>query len=277
MLRPAHTSLPPALHLGTSSWSSKDWAGVFYPPGIASRDFITAYAQHFSCVEIDATFYRIPARSTVRGWHDRTPEGFRFAAKVPQAVTHDAELMDCDETFAAFVDVMGELGPKLGPLLLQFPYYAKARRPPLDEFVDRLDAFLARRPAGLAMAVEVRNRTWLKPPLLECLRRHRAALTLIAHPWMPSPRQYGDPATLATAGFGYVRWLGDRKGIEATTRTWDRTVVDRGADLDQWLPLVRGLLGIKTVAEVWGFFNNHYAGHAPDSIRLFTDRWLRTA
>ncbi len=269
-------AVPTRLHLGTSSWSSKDWLGVFYPRGTAPRDFITAYAKQFACVEIDATFYRIPARSTVRGWAERTPAHFRFAAKVPQAVTHEAQLVDCQDEFQAFVDVMGELGPKRGPLLLQFPYYAKATRPPLDEFVGRLDGFLAQKPPGVALAVEVRNKTWLKPALLDCLRRYGTALTLIAHPWMPTPRGYGAPADVATADFAYIRWLGDRKGIEARTRSWERTIIDRTADLEEWIPLVRGLLATKTVAEVWGFFNNHFAGHAPDSIRLFIERWLRS-
>ena len=268
-------SLPESLRLGTSSWSSKDWVGVFYPPGTAATDFICAYAEHFSCVEIDATFYRIPRRTTVQAWADKTPDTFRFAAKVPQAVTHEAELVDCADMFAEFVDVMAELGAKRGPLLLQFPYYAKARRPPLDDFVGRLDAFLEAKPSGVDLAVEVRNKTWLRPALFDCLRRHGAALTLIAHPWLPTPARYGDPADLATADFAYVRWLGDRKAIESRTTTWNETIVDRAEDLDAWIPLLRALLDGKSVREIWGFFNNHYAGHAPDSIRLFVDRWLR--
>lgn len=266
--------IPQNLHLGTSSWSSKDWVGVVYPPGTASRDFITVYAEQFACVEIDATFYRCPSRSTVRGWAERTPDHFRFAAKVPQTVTHEAELVDCQEPFGEFVDVMAELGPKRGPLLLQFPYYATAKRPPLDDFVGRLNAFLSASPPVGQLAVEVRNKTWLRPPLLDCLRRHNAALVLLDHPWMPDPAAYGPVEDVATADFGYVRWLGDRKGIERRTRSWNATVVDRTTELDAWVPVIRALLATKTVAEVWGFFNNHYGGHAPDSIRLFADRWL---
>lgn len=269
--------MPPGLLLGTSSWSCKDWVGLLYPEGTRPRDFITAYAAHFPCVEVDSTFYRIPARSTVLGWAERTPEGFRFAAKVPRDVTHDAGLVDCADTFAAFLDVMGELGPKLGPLLLQFPYYAKATRPPLDDFLGRLDAFLAAAPVEVRLAVEIRNKTWLTPEFFTTLRRHGAAYALVAHPWMPSPRQLTRMDGLATADFAYVRWLGDRHGIERETTSWNRTIVDRTGDLDAWVPLVEALVNAKTVGEVWGFFNNHYAGYAPDSIRLFVDRWLAHA
>lgn len=270
----APPSLPAGLHLGTSSWSCKDWVGHLYPEGTPPREFITAYAEHFSCVEVDSTFYRIPARSTVQGWAARTPDGFRFAAKVPRDITHDAELEDCGDTFEAFLEVMAELGPKQGPLLLQFPYYAKAKRPPLGEFLGRLDAFLAAKPAEVRMAVEIRNKTWLRPEFFDGLRRHGAAYAVIAHPWMPPPGRYGAAADLVTADFAYVRWLGDRYGIEKQTKTWNATVVDRTKDLDAWVPLVEALVNAKTVGEVWGFFNNHYAGYAPDSIRLFVDRWL---
>ena len=72
---------------------------------------------------------------------------------------------------------------------------------------------------------------------------------------------------LDTAEFAYIRWLGDRKGIKQITKSWDRVVVDREEDLKQWVIPVRTLLGRSRV--VFGFFNNHYAGHAPASLEMF--------
>ena len=72
--------LPPKLLLGTSSWSAKDWAGLFYPPDLRPTDWIRFYATRLRAVEIDATFYAIPAKRTVEGWRDRTPPEFKFAA-----------------------------------------------------------------------------------------------------------------------------------------------------------------------------------------------------
>jgi uncharacterized protein YecE (DUF72 family) len=77
------------LYLGTQSWSHKDWVGVFYPEGTAPADTISEYARHFNTVEIDSTFYGIPRETTVMAWRERTPEGFVFAAKFPQVITHE--------------------------------------------------------------------------------------------------------------------------------------------------------------------------------------------
>src|SRR5438477_677472 len=85
----------PNLFLGTSSWSSEDWVGVFYPPGTAPAQFISEYARHFSTVEVDSTYYRAPSTAMVRNWRERTPAGFVFAAKFPQTITHEKALVDC--------------------------------------------------------------------------------------------------------------------------------------------------------------------------------------
>src|SRR5262245_43817591 len=110
---------PPAvssLYLGTSSWTAPSWSGVFYPRRLLASEYLTVYARHFSSVEIDATWYRTPDARTVDGWNARTPEGFVFAAKAPQVITHEKILVDCDHDLAEFITVMQRLGPKLGPI-----------------------------------------------------------------------------------------------------------------------------------------------------------------
>jgi len=119
----------PNLRLGTSSWSSEDWVGTFYPPGTKSSDFLGVYAQHFDTVEVDSTYYRIPAESMVRNWRARTPPGFTFAAKFPQVITREKVMQDCREELANFLRTMSLLEDRLGPLLLQFPYFNKKAFP----------------------------------------------------------------------------------------------------------------------------------------------------
>jgi len=70
--------------LGTSSFTAAGWQGSFYPKGLRPTDYLSYYAQHFDTVEIDSTFYATPNVSVVRSWNAKTPEGFLFAAKVPQ-------------------------------------------------------------------------------------------------------------------------------------------------------------------------------------------------
>jgi uncharacterized protein YecE (DUF72 family) len=263
--------LHPHLYLGTSSWSSKDWEGVFYPPGTPGDRYLAHYATRFRTVEVDATFYRTPSASTVDRWREALPEGFLLAAKVPRTITHEKMLDGCAGEMAAFLDVMARLGDRLGPMLLQFPYHRRDSGVTLEMFLDRWRAFHPCLPGAHRFAVEIRNKGWLQPALLEALRERQVALALIDHPWMPGPRALTEMIDPVTAPFVYVRWLGDRHGIERLTRRWDKVIVDRAAEIEAWVPVIRTLLDRGLT--VHGYFNNHYAGHAPASIELFERTW----
>lgn len=252
-----------SLLLGTSSWTAEGWEKAFYPPELPQRDWLGYYALKFPAVEVDATFYRIPAPSMVKRWREITPEGFQIAAKVPKSITHDKLLVDCEDEMAKFLEVMALLGDRLGPLLIQMQYLNKKAMPTLDDFLRRLDPFLAKLPSGFRWALEIRNKTWLQPRLLELLRGCRVTLALIDHPWMPRPASYPTPP----GEFAYVRWLGDRYKIEEQTQVWDKVIVDREQDLGEWIPVVQKFLDEGKV--VYAFANNHYAGHAPATIELF--------
>jgi len=92
---------PYGILLGTSSSSAKGWEGTFYPSGMKSRDFLSYYATLFATVEVDSTFYGCPAPTTVKNWAARTPEDFIFSVKVPQVITYEKALVDCDSVNAA--------------------------------------------------------------------------------------------------------------------------------------------------------------------------------
>ncbi len=263
------------LRIGTSSWSSKDWVGPFYPPGTKPAAFIEHYAGVFDTVEIDATFYRMPTATNVAAWRRRTPEGFCFAAKVPRVVTHEKVLVDALGEMEEFLERMSELGPRLGPLLLQFPYFNKRAFATLNPFLERLDHFLGRLPTGPRIAVEVRNRGWVTPPLVDVCRAHRVALAWVEHAWMPGVGEWRQMVGEPTADFAYLRWLGDRKQIEQITTSWEKTVVDRESVVSRWIDEIRWLR--RAQIEVFGYFNNHFAGHAPDSVRMFQQLYERAA
>jgi len=108
------------LLLGTSAFTAAGWESSFYPAGMKSRDCLSYYSRQFATVELDSTFYGTPSASTVTGWYEKTPPDFVFAAKVPQIVTHQKMLVDCEAESDEFIDRMGLLREKLGPLLLQF-------------------------------------------------------------------------------------------------------------------------------------------------------------
>ena len=148
----------------------------------------------------------------VRSWERHSPAGFRFAAKVPQRITHESRLSNMGEHLKEFVEALAPLGEKLGPLLVQLP--AEFER---DEgTVGVLDRFLAAAPRDVRLAVEFRHASWQVAGTYELLRRHRAALAWTE--WRDLPR-----VSEVTADFLYLRWLGDRREIER----YDRVQVDR--------------------------------------------------
>jgi len=261
---------------GTSSWSEKSWIGPFYPPGTRPQDMLGFYASEFRTVEADTTYYRIPSREMVRGWRTKTPPGFLLAAKFPRSVVHGGEGAKPDEKSVLawekvggdverFLDVMGELGEKCGPLVVQLPYLNKSAFAGLPRFLERLEPFLDRLPAGFRYAVEVRNKSWIGEELLGALRTRKIALVLVDLSYMPHPADFAERFDLVTADFAYARLIGDRAAVEAKTETFDRIVIDQGARLDRWAELLRDLL--PRVRETFAYANNHYAGFGPGTIR----------
>jgi len=261
------------MRLGTSSWTGNGWVGSFYPAASKPQNFLPLYAERFDTVEIDSTFYRIPAARTVEQWRERTPADFTFAAKVPQTITHEKMLMDAEQDLAAFLRVMDLLGDKLGPLLFQFPYFNKQKFPNLGAFLERLEPFLAQLPQDHRWVVEVRNRNWLSEKLYAVLRKHAVALALVDHAWMPRPAELLETGNIVTANFTFVRWIGDRKGIEEQTKVWNRTLVDRTDDLREWVKILSGVA--RQVDIMFAYANNHYGGYAPDTIEIFRSLWPR--
>jgi uncharacterized protein YecE (DUF72 family) len=264
------------LRLGTSSFSSKDWVGPFYPERTQPADYLRRYAEHFDTVEVDATYYAIPSRSTVDGWKDKTPDGFLVSAKFPRSIVHAGEgskpdpvvILDPEKTYGErdkFLSVMSGLHERLGPLILQFPYFRKEDFDSPDRFLEKLDRFLSDLPKEYRYGVEVRNRTWVNATLTGLLRRHQTALVLVDHAWMPHGDEIAANIDPITSNFSYIRLIGDRKEIEAVTTTWKREVIDRTERLQRWARLIAEL--DRHADTIYVYVNNHYAGHAPATVR----------
>jgi uncharacterized protein YecE (DUF72 family) len=246
--------MPGAIHLGTQGWNYDAWVGPFYPTGTRPADFLTVYARAFDTVEVDSTFYAIPPAKTVRGWAERTPAHFTFALKLPQEITHERRLRDSDDLLTIFVDRARELGPKLGPILIQLgPDFSPSELPALARFLPKL-------PHDVRFAIEFRQRAWIHDGVLALLAEHHVALALSDGRWIPR-KQMMQLATRPTADFVYARWMGPDRAIV----DYSRIQVDRTRELELWSgvlwPLAeRGIL-------IYGYVNNHFAGHSPQSAR----------
>lgn len=261
------------LRIGTSAFTAAGWPGTFYPEGLPEREYLSYYATKFDIVEVDSTFYRTPALTTVRGWYAKTPEGFLFAAKVPQRITHEKILANCEPEMNEFLKVMDALGEKLGPLLFQFGYFNRKTFIGVNDFLARLVPFLKKLPNGYRFAVEIRNKSWLVPQFIEQLREHSVALALIDQSWMLRPSYWFEKFDPITADFTYVRWLGDRKGIEEQTKVWDKIILNRTADLGEWVEVLKKVHERKI--QILAFANNHYAGYGPGTVEQFRELWRR--
>ena len=191
-----------------------------------------------------------------------------------QRITHEKMLLDGEDDLKTFLKVMDLLGDKLGPLLIQCPYFSRAKFRTLGFFLETLEPFLNQLPMDHQWVVEVRNRNWLSEKLYSVLRRDGVALALVDHAWIPRPRELFETGDPVTADFTYIRWLGDRKAIEELTTVWNKLVIDCTAEMEEWLPAMQKLL--KRRLTIYAFFNNHFQGHGPASARAFSEMLERT-
>jgi uncharacterized protein YecE (DUF72 family) len=177
---------------GTSGFSYKEWHGSFYPDKLPASRMLEFYAERLPAVELNNTFYRMPAEALVQGWDDKSPAHFRFVLKAPRSMTHSRKLADCSEPLARFVSVASRLGAKLGPMLFQLPPFFK-------QDTERLAAFLGSLPKGARAAFEFRHPSWFDETTFAVLRRHDTALCTA------DVDDTEAPPIVPTASFGYLR------------------------------------------------------------------------
>jgi len=245
------------IRIGTQGWNYAAWVGPVYPPGTKASGFLPLYARLFRVVEVDSTFYAVPDVRAIRAWTARTPPDFTFALKMPREITHDLRLRNADDITRDFLDRARELGQKLGPILLQMgPDFGA------EEF-SAIERFLPTLPHDLRFAIELRQSRWthsdVLPRLLELLTHHGIALALSDGRWIRRETVL-QLVERATADFLYVRWMGPDREIT----DYSRIQFDRSEELRAWADVLKNVAHTK---EIYGFFNNHFAGHSPASAR----------
>lgn len=227
--------------VGTSGWVYRDWRADVYPEGLPQRSWLEFLSRRFPTIEINASFYRLPLRSTFEGWAAQVPTGFRFAVKMSRYLTHLRRFRDPAEPLERFWERAGGLGAALGPVLFQQPPTFQKDLGLLRELVDAL-------PTGMRAAFEFRHPSWLGDDVLELLDGAGAAWVLADGPGARVP-------LLVVGGWSYIRFhQGTRYGSAyggAKLRRWARRI----ASLD--------------ASEVFVYFNNDPGGAAPrDASRL---------
>ena len=177
--------------VGTSGYNYPEWRGTFYPEKLPAAKMLPYYAERFSTVEINYTFYRAPNEKILAGWSAATPEHFKLTLKAPKRITHDARLRDCADRVTQFLETAATLGPKLGALLFQLP-------PNLKKDVALLDAFLDTFPPRVCAAFEFRHPSWLDDEIYGRLRGRNLALCVADSEKLATP-------VVITADYAYFR------------------------------------------------------------------------
>jgi uncharacterized protein YecE (DUF72 family) len=236
-------TVEPMIRVGTSGWQYRDWRGAVYPPAVPQRRWLERYAESFSVVEVNNSFYRLPERATFERWRDRTPDGFAFAVKASRYLTHVKRLKEAEDGVRLLHERVEGLGAKLGPVLFQLP-------PRFHADASRLREFLGWVPPGMRAAWEFRDPSWVTDEVLELLDAAGCAFVLADRPGFRGP-------ILVTGGWSYVRF---HQG------TWGGPGYRRDK-LQRWAERLVSL----PAREVWAFFNNDQGGAAVRDARSLRD------
>ena len=255
------------LRIGTSSWSFPDWRGVFYPPQTPADQQLGHYAAKFNSVEVNTSFYALPAPKTLLRWLECVPAEFTFSLKAPREITHEKRLVNVDQLTTAYLDVVRSLGPVAAPGLIQFPATCtriNAGRL-LANFVDNL-ATLA---PDVPLSVEVRAFDLMTTAFARFLMERRIGFVVVERTGQPDTFAHWQAAA-ESAGSRlplHIRLIGhDRDPLP------DDKTVRRPQDqlLDKWAKRIADLLhnGI----DVFCYLHNPFEGHAPESVRRLITR-----
>jgi len=226
------------IHIGTSGWHYKHWVGPFYPPKMPPSKMLKFYTERFDTVEINNSFYRLPAATAIEGWCRETPASFCFAVKGSRYVTHNRKLNDPEPSTEKFMTVVEKLEHRLGPILFQLPPSWKLN-------LERLENFLSALPKHHRYAFEFRNPTWNVPEAYDVLRRHNAAYCIYELAGFQSPIQ-------TSADFAYVRLHGP--GANKYQGDYSRKI------LEVWAKRIAGWT--KELKHVFVYFDNDQSGFA---------------
>jgi uncharacterized protein YecE (DUF72 family) len=230
------------LRIGCSGFIYDHWRKNFYPEDLSKNYWLEYYSKHFSTVELNVTFYKLPDRETFSKWYLSTPEGFVFSLKGSRFITHIKKVKDCAEPVEAFFSRALLLKEKLGVILWQFPPSLTLDLERLKDFIELLE------PYEMKNTFEFRNKTWINKKVVDLLKKKNVALCMADWP------DFLDKLPL-TANFVYIR----RHGQEGSYATeYSKELLNKDAKR------IKAYLIQKK--DVFIYFNNDAFGYAPKNV-----------
>ncbi len=186
--------MPFHYYTGTSGWHYDHWRNRFYPEKLVKTKWLEFYASHFTTVELNNSFYRLPSEAAFATWYDSSPANFLFAVKVSRFITHIKRLKNSEEPTEKFITRAQILGEKLGPFLYQLP-------PNMHRNDEVLESFLSTLPRGMKHVFEFRHPSWFEENVFEILHKYSVGLCVFDMPAISCP-------LVTTADFAYIRFHG---------------------------------------------------------------------
>jgi uncharacterized protein YecE (DUF72 family) len=248
------------IHIGTSGFSYDDWVGTFYPPSLKPAHRLEYYATKFSTLELNSTFYTLPALPSVWGMLKKVDEGFTFFVKGHRDLTHVRR--NVKGTMPKFIEMLKPYRAerKLAGVLLQFP----ASFPYTNESQDYL-TWLVEQLRGTPVVIEFRQADWVTDEAMALLRELKAGYCIVD---MPQVRGLPSNRVEVTGPIAYVRFHGQNtaKWEGAATRNERYDYEYREEELQPWVGPIINLT--KYAEQTYVFFNNHYRGKAAKNAQM---------
>ncbi len=224
------------IYIGTSGYSYENWEGDFYPRSLDKKDWLSFYAENFNSVEINNSFYRLPARETFKKWAALTPLEFVFSVKASRYITHMKKLRDCQKPLDNFFHCASGLGYKLGPVLFQLPSNLKKNADRLAGFLKELN--------NENSVFEFRHHSWFDDQVISILKSNRCGLAISSGPGFPYYRKI-------LGGICYLRLHGKHKLYHSSYSK---------SDLKDFAEII--IACKKEGIDSYVYFNNDALGHA---------------
>jgi uncharacterized protein YecE (DUF72 family) len=247
------------IRIGTSGFDYADWRGYFYPEGLPKRAWLAYFADHFSCLELNFSYYRMPEAGNLASMVERTGGRVTFAIKAHKSMTHDRFASDAE--YRQFLEALRPFreAERLGAVLAQFPNsfrQCEENRSYLKRLADAL---------GPPLAVELRNADWATDPILDWLRRVGVGFTCVDEPRIeglmpPSAAYTADPAYVRFHGRNAAKWYSHDRPEERYDYRY------AAEELTPWAVKIAALH--KSADNVLVFFNNHFQGKAVESAKM---------
>ena len=238
---------------GTAGFFYKDWVGSFYPKQLEKNQYLGYFSKFFNIVEVNSTFYNLPSEEIVINWYKRVPEGFRFIVKMWQKVTHELNDPELDYRIHEFYSRIRPLKQKIFGFLLQFPPRFKYT----EKHIEQLQYLIKTIPSEYKYIIELRDNSWFNPDILSnVIDGHNK---ILGTTYMPGFLPYHKEKQT----YYYIRLIGDR-----ALTVFNRIQRNQKEVMEEFFKNIQNLMKNPNIYEIFIIANNHFQGHAPESINM---------